>query len=115
MIEISHGWTPTTPAIQPAEGCSVPTWVDPVEELVGVLLEAAEVLGLEQPHAAGLAEDLHGTVAEPAQVVAGDELVTERRGGRGDVGAGLVHRSQPFFERSRTTLARVTATTRPAP
>ena len=92
MIEISHGWTPTTPAIQPAEVLG-PDPDHPVEELVGVLLEAAEVLGLEQPHAAGCPRI--STARSLSRVWSSLGTTSARRasGVRGDVRLGLVHGS----------------------
>ena len=113
MIEIFHGCTPTTPAIQPAEVLGADP-DHPVEELVGVLLEAAEVLGLEQPHAAG--GPRISTARSVRRVWSSLGRTSARRASAWAAMCAWVScMAQPFRERSRTTLARVTATTRPAP
>ncbi len=89
MIEISHGWTPTTPAIQPAEACSVPTWITQSKNSLGCSSKPPRSLAWSSRMPAGLAEDpATARRVSRASVVARDDLAAQRRGVRGDVGRG---------------------------
>ena len=114
MIEISHGWTPTTPAIQPAEGCSVPTLITQSKNSLGCSSKPPRSLAWSSfmppesrriPMAASLSRPRSSLGTSSSRSAAAEAVMR----------AWVSCMGQPFRERSRTTLARVTATTRPAP